>query len=543
MFLTYILKASALTAVFTLLYHLLMRKDTFLRIGRAVLVSSLAIAYILPLCRITRHVEIEAHTATVEQAVISDAADMVNSIAPSVAVTSDSDVTAEPADRETSGWFLVLLTAYLAGAAFLICRIAVSIMRVRSILGKCTKTSSDNGITVLESDGDIQPFSWMNYIVLPSGKAADCAILAHEKAHVALRHSHELLLVDILSIPQWFNPAIWLLRRDLCRLHEFEADACVLASGFDSGHYQNVLIGFASASMTIPYTNSFRSSNLKDRILMINRRTSKPLAVLKLAYIPAVITVWLTLTAMTVYVERPSSLLTVDLNRQVPLDDIGRQHIAHQLAYPEDGCDWGFYVTPVHGREYSISQISRNGNCMLILKRPENGIYRSNTEIRVLCDSIQADAAIAARLTELAAAANTYLGIADASASNVTVDLVQFMGDQYRYICNDRYGDNSYKRRDVRPSAGFSSFIALLDAVSQAVADNDRSRLNSLMADAAAITVELSARTATVSPQIHDMIQDNPSDNIIIARTDADQAEQLSFRLVNTGNNILVIAF
>lgn len=54
-FLVYILKVSLLTAVFVLLYHLLLRRDTFHRTARIVLVSSLIISYILPFCVITIH--------------------------------------------------------------------------------------------------------------------------------------------------------------------------------------------------------------------------------------------------------------------------------------------------------------------------------------------------------------------------------------------------------------------------------------------------------------------------------------------------------
>ena len=54
-FLVYILKVALLTAVFVLLYHLLLRRETFHRTARIVLVSSLIISYILPFCVITIH--------------------------------------------------------------------------------------------------------------------------------------------------------------------------------------------------------------------------------------------------------------------------------------------------------------------------------------------------------------------------------------------------------------------------------------------------------------------------------------------------------
>ena len=43
----------------------------------------------------------------------------------------------------------------------------------------------------------------------------NAAILAHERGHIRLRHSWDLLLVDLLTALQWFNPAMWMLRQDL----------------------------------------------------------------------------------------------------------------------------------------------------------------------------------------------------------------------------------------------------------------------------------------------------------------------------------------
>ena len=57
----------------------------------------------------------------------------------------------------------------------------------------------------------------MKYIVLSreDWESPHEAILSHEKAHIRMGHSIEVLLVDVLSALQWFNPAIWMLRSDL----------------------------------------------------------------------------------------------------------------------------------------------------------------------------------------------------------------------------------------------------------------------------------------------------------------------------------------
>ena len=54
-FLIYIMKVAVLSAVFIVLYHLLLRHDTFHRLNRVILVSSLVLSYILPFVVITVH--------------------------------------------------------------------------------------------------------------------------------------------------------------------------------------------------------------------------------------------------------------------------------------------------------------------------------------------------------------------------------------------------------------------------------------------------------------------------------------------------------
>ena len=100
------------------------------------------------------------------------------------------------------------------------------------------------------------------------------AILAHERAHIRLRHSLDLLLIDLAGAVQWFNPAMWLLRRDLRAIHEYEADAAVIASGVDARSYQLLLIRKAVGGRWYSIANSFNHSKLKNRITMMLREKS-----------------------------------------------------------------------------------------------------------------------------------------------------------------------------------------------------------------------------------------------------------------------------
>ena len=128
------------------------------------------------------------------------------------------------------------------------------------------------------------------------------SIVAHEKAHIAYGHSVELLVVDLLSAFQWFNPAIWMLRADLQELHEYEADDAVLRAGTNIKEYQYLLIRKAVSKSGYSVANSFNHSILKNRITMMSKSKSPLVKGLRVLYLLPLVCLAIGLQAKTVYV-------------------------------------------------------------------------------------------------------------------------------------------------------------------------------------------------------------------------------------------------
>lgn len=84
----------------------------------------------------------------------------------------------------------------------------------------------------------------------------------HEKAHIRLGHSRDVLLINVLASFQWFNPAIWLVWRALRAIHEYEADDAVLRCGANIREYQYSLIRKTVSAGGYSNTNSFNHSIL-----------------------------------------------------------------------------------------------------------------------------------------------------------------------------------------------------------------------------------------------------------------------------------------
>lgn len=130
----------------------------------------------------------------------------------------------------------------------------------------------------------ISSFSWGNTIVLSQedyNQYAD-AILLHEEIHLQYRHTLDLIGMEILIIFHWFNPAVWLLMRELREIHEYEADYGVLAHGIDATQYQLLLVRKSVGTRLYSMASGLTHSKLKNRINMMLRRRTNNWARLKL---------------------------------------------------------------------------------------------------------------------------------------------------------------------------------------------------------------------------------------------------------------------
>ena len=287
-FLLYDGKVAVALLVFYLFYRFLLKKETFHRFNRVVLIGTTALSFLLPLCIITIRKPAEPGVLVMEMT------EEMRELAPVVSVE----------DTFPSWPVLLAIVLFWAGAAFVLVRVIVSMLSILKIVRQGELMREEDGCKIVVTDRDIDPFSWMKYIVL-SRKDWDgnhAPILLHEKAHISYGHSVELLLVDLLSVLQWFNPAIWMLRADLRELHEYEADDAVLRAGTDIKEYQYLLIRKAVGKSGYSVANSFNHSILKNRITMMSKSKSPLSRGWRVLYLLPLVCLGIGLQARTVYV-------------------------------------------------------------------------------------------------------------------------------------------------------------------------------------------------------------------------------------------------
>lgn len=309
-FLTYIIKVSLLTAAFVLLYNLLLRRDTSYGKNRKTLLLSLVLSYILPLCVITIHRPIPEP--------MPETTSTNNSRTGTEAYYAHTNTNPEDTEALTSEennlWNVTVLFIYLMGITIIVSSRLHSVRKVIKIIrnGKISRKEPD--YTVITSSGITMPFNWMKYIVIPETIKGEQlkedsnpeiswkrAVISHEISHARHHHSHEMLITDILSVFQWFNPAVWVLRRNLSDIHEFQADADVLDSGYDLVRYQQHLFDSVVKRRKTSVTTGFGESSLKARMIMMSLPHPKKGHLIKYIYVPLLTVISIGLMSNVVY--------------------------------------------------------------------------------------------------------------------------------------------------------------------------------------------------------------------------------------------------
>ena len=279
-FLIYQLKIAVIMAVFYIFYRLFLIKDSWHRLNRIVLLSTALLSFLLPVCIITIH---------------------KTEVLPMPVAQLMQAVSSTPAQPSVPWWQIALMAIYTTGVVFVLARVLTSVIRVRSIIKNARKEFTPDGTQVYIMPGNAASFSWMGQIVISEAdwNNNENAIIRHEKAHVALHHSIDVLITDLIAAAQWFNPAIWMLRIDLRAVHEYEADDTVLRAGTDLRSYQYLLISKAAAMNGYTIANNFNHSILKNRIFMMEKERTTKKSLLRALYLLPLVCISLALNAKT----------------------------------------------------------------------------------------------------------------------------------------------------------------------------------------------------------------------------------------------------
>lgn len=311
----YLVLSAVCLAILYGVYRLALSRTTLHRFNRILLLSIIGLSAILPAIRISAIGDsplLHVHNSVGEDVFSGSKVDSPQLPAEwreeafaEYVPLEDVEAPAERIDVKTSvstgvkivemltqmDWITILTYLYLMGVAFFMVRLLIGIIRAETLCRLGGRRLPD-GSKLLVCDGQFQPTSWRHTIIISrSDYESDNSrmIIEHEQAHIHHRHSIDVLLAQMVCALQWFNPAAWALKRSLQEVHEYEADAAVLADGLNERQYQLCLVQAALNGRIGYVTSNFADCSTKKRITMMKRNQSSPFACFRaLLLLPAV---------------------------------------------------------------------------------------------------------------------------------------------------------------------------------------------------------------------------------------------------------------
>ncbi len=263
----YTLESAICLAVFYIAFLFLLRKDTFFGISRTYILSTAFVSVLLPLISIP---------AGAEQSSIQPIA-VLNTI------TVEAGKAKTAVSSVISSWEIIGII-YLTGVIIFLARFVIRLIQLMNIIRKSGINKID-GYKFVFTRNSYSPFSFFNIIFLGESflnNSESELVLTHEKVHIDKHHSYDVILFELLIILQWFNPFVWLYKRSLQELHEYQADDGVVSNGFDSNDYRNLIINQIGGSKIYQTANNFNFTLIKSRIKMLTKEKTRRIALSKL---------------------------------------------------------------------------------------------------------------------------------------------------------------------------------------------------------------------------------------------------------------------
>lgn len=365
----YLLQSGISISLLYGVYWLFLRKDTFFVINRLFLITAVVFSLVFPLLNITIPVSGPENTYMV--------------MLDAITITAGG---LETAMRQNLDIFQIIGIIYLTGVSIFFIRFLIQIAQLLFLVRKYG-ISNEQGLNIVFIDRNYAPFSFFNLIFINRKDLSETnirEIITHEQVHIRQRHSIDLMILELTTIVQWFNPFVWFYRHSIKTIHEYLADEGVLLKGFDVINYQKLLLAQSTGIQVNDLTNNFNHSLIKKRILMMTKHKSgswarlKVLMVTPLAFLLALafsvspmVTTMAQVEKSVQKVDKQSNqkqqsddpiFTVVEVMPQFPGGDEARnKYMQENLTYPDEarkaGIQGTVYVTFVIETDGSVSNV------------------------------------------------------------------------------------------------------------------------------------------------------------------------------------------
>jgi murein DD-endopeptidase MepM/ murein hydrolase activator NlpD/cell division protein ZapA (FtsZ GTPase activity inhibitor) len=281
-----VLKSVLITTVIYIFYRLFLQRETFFQSIRVYFIIGILASFILPLIIIPIYIEYEP---IITKEIINDSFPILENIPKKEAIANFETI------KEPFNWMLLISRLYVIGILIFLIKLSIELLSLMSLIYKSKKRKVGK-YTFVETKKELSPFSFFNYIVcnksqFNSDELKD--IITHEEVHVLQKHSLDILLIQLLVIMQWFNPFVWLYKKDTQQNLEYIADKVAQEKSNTKKTYQYLLLKTSITTNPFALSNNFFNSHLKKRIMMLQKSQTKRLNQLKYVLLLPLIAVFL----------------------------------------------------------------------------------------------------------------------------------------------------------------------------------------------------------------------------------------------------------
>jgi TonB family protein len=257
----FILKLTVCWAFFALLYHVMLRQETFFRANRAYLLGTAALGILLaawPAEQLPLPL-IEPETTPIALPMIT--------------------IHLQNVEKATGSLqhFSLIRLVYALGVLLTMSRLLWGLYLISKMAASGRSVRLPDGCRIIYTGKSSTPFSFFNRVFVPetTTEPAHSLMLAHERAHAHGKHSVDVLLAECLCIVFWFHPLAHWYRKTLRTVHEYLADA-EASKLSDRKQYGLLLIAQSQSGMPIAFVHHFFQSPLKQRLVMLTKKASAP---------------------------------------------------------------------------------------------------------------------------------------------------------------------------------------------------------------------------------------------------------------------------
>ncbi|OJW77651.1 MAG: hypothetical protein BGO69_07475 [Bacteroidetes bacterium 46-16] len=246
----YLIQVNTYAAIMLLAYMLLLRNKTLYRFNRLYLLAAAILPFVLPFVQLPLTIQDKLSSISALQFRL-----------PEVVVGGNGQGSA----AHGTGLLTVAWMVYILIAFSLISYHAWGLIRLRNVIRNNIR--EDEGNYILMKNTGYGPGSFGRYIFFPAEDVNE-AILAHERAHLMLHHTRDILFLNFFQAFAWPSLLLGRIKKELKELHEFQADAM---ANEDKQQYAQLLLSSALGIRSLPEMHLFIIHPLKRRIMMLQK--------------------------------------------------------------------------------------------------------------------------------------------------------------------------------------------------------------------------------------------------------------------------------